>query len=112
MLHRKLISSVSEWVEQAQRAEQLVGRSHHQRHGQGPGSNDPSSNTLSDPNLSQDNSKERRKKKEKLRRQRNSNQNHSSKSFSNPNPLKDVTCYTCNQKGHYSRDKKYSKYTE
>ena len=50
--------------------------------------------------------------KEKLRRQRNSNQNYSSKSFSNLNSLKDITYYTCNQKGHYSRDKKYFKYTE
>jgi hypothetical protein len=61
----------------------------------------------------QSSSKERRSRKEKHRKNRENNSgNRSGPSRPNPNSNADITCFTCNQKGHYSGDGKCPKYDE
>jgi hypothetical protein len=115
ILGGRMASSVSEWLEIAQRAEHTVNKTRRSRHPGGNGANQGSNsnaNNNSSPDAAKDN---RRKRKEKARKSQQSSgdgQASSSKPSSGSNAARDVTCYTCSQKGHYSGDKRCSKYAD
>jgi hypothetical protein len=119
ILSGRQASSVAQWIETAQRAEHLV-RGNRSRYSQAPagsqgnGGSNPHSNSNTNSSL-HDASKERRKKKEKFRRDQNrsgSGQASSSGPSTAPSSAKDATCYTCNQKGHYSGTTRCPKYAD
>ncbi len=108
-LHRGAMApTVSSWLELAQQAEHLQKMTNPSSGG-GDALKDScqgNSGQPSDP-------KERRKKKEKRRLDQGLNQTPGPSMARNPaSQNKDVTCYTCGQKGHYAGNRQCSKYGE
>jgi hypothetical protein len=116
-------ASVNEWLEKAQKAEHVAHPKSSRNKGESskgnPSSKDPEPNKGSGEN-------DRRKRKERFRNRNrdgnsggNSSRNGNSGGSSRPartlpgtSSAKDITCYTCGQKGHYSSNTKCPKYDE
>jgi hypothetical protein len=100
--------TVSSWLQLAQQAEHLQKMTNHSL-----GGGDPSGDSRQGSSGQQSGPKERRKKKEKYRLDQGLSQTSGPSMVRNPAPQnKDVTCYTCGQKGHYAGNRQCSKYDE
>ena len=108
-LHRGAMApTVSSWLELAQQAEHLQKMTN-----PSSGGGDPPKDSRQGNSGQQSDPKERRKKKEKRRLDQGLNQTPGPSMARNPaSQNKDVTCYTCGQKGHYAGNRQCSKYGE
>jgi hypothetical protein len=102
--------SVMFWLDKALIAEHIA---HPRSRRNEKGKHHESGSAPQEPRPPQGGSKERRTRKEKHRKNRENNSgSHSGPSRPYSNSTTDITCFTCNQKGHYSGSRKCPKYDE